>query len=298
MAQDAGAPTRRIGQLEDGAAARVEGVVRSAVEPLRSALLERPCVYWDVRRGLGHEPERREASWFWLEDETGKILVRTDALEVDVRASRAKEILETVSADHQALSDSLARLKQQLKGATGEEAKRVRAKQRELAAVVTYLLAVRAQAKGKIHLGGSTLDQQRRWIERNAPRTRPGEAARTIELTVDRYEVVLADGDRVVAEGVIATEPVPAGLATGGGYREQPTARILGPGRDGVVRVVGVGASRPVRSVPREGEPPADPSPWRPPPGVAAGGAFERRVLAGVTLLGMVALGAWYLLTH
>ncbi len=261
---------RRVAELEDGAAARVEGVVRAATETLRSPLLGRDCVYWDVRRGLGHAPERFEATWFWLEDATGRVLVRADALDVDVRAERTKEVLETVAADHQALSQVLQGLKQQLKTAHGEEHKQLKKKRAELAKVATFLLAVRAHARGRLHLGGMTLAQQGRWIEENAPTQRPAEGGATIAMAVDRYEVVLAPGDTVVAEGVVSTEPVPASMARGGGYRDAPSARVLGPGEGGVVRLVGVGASQPQPAPP----PTEEPAPRRRPRG---GGGKARK---------------------
>ncbi|MBX3272487.1 MAG: hypothetical protein KF729_19670 [Sandaracinaceae bacterium] len=296
--------TQRIGALEEGARARVEGVVRAAAAPLRSPLLDRACVYWEVRAGLGDAPERREASVFWLEDGTGRLLVRGDAIDVDVRAQRAQEILTTVASDHQALSEALRVIKEDLKRAGGAEAKRLQARRAQLAGVVTFLLAVRAHARGKVHLGGSTLAQQARWIEANAPKERPAEGAATIRMAVDRYEVVLADGDRVVAEGVVATEPVPVGLVPGGGYREQPTARVLGPGSSGLVRVLGVGASRPEPPEPvRAGAPPASRGARSGKRQGRAGGAaaarepdprrFERGVLATLVLVALAAVAAW-----
>lgn len=287
-------PLRRVAELEDGAAARVEGVVRAATELLRSPLLGRDCVYWEVRRGLGHAPERFEATWFWLEDATGRVLVRADALDVDVRAERTKEVLETVAADHQALSQVLQGLKQQLKTAQGEEYNQLQKRRRELAKVATFLLAVRAHARGRLHLGGMTLAQQGRWIEENAPAQRPAEGGATIAMAVDRYEVVLAPGDTVVAEGVVATEPVPASMAVAGGYRDAPTARVLGPGDGGVVRLVGVGASQPQPPPPPDEAPPPRRG-SRGPGGKAGEGrpAFERVVIGVVVGVFVVAAYLW-----
>ncbi len=267
--------------LEDGGTARIEGTIRLAGEPLRSPLLGRSCAYWDVRRGLGHEPERRESSTFWIDHGAGRVLIRTAALDVDVRAKRTEEVLATVSADHQVLSEKLRELKERRKRAAGDEAKRLAAERERLAKVATYLLAVRAHARGKLHLGGRTLAQQARWIEENAPKE--GDGAATVRMTVDRYEVVLADGDTVVAEGVVTVEPIPASLAGGGGYREQPVARVLGPGPSGVVRITGVSASQP----------------QAPPPVTRAGATtpgarFERGVVATVAFVAAVAGALWW----
>ena len=276
---------------------RVGGVVRAAADRLRSPLMGRECVYWDVRRGLGHHPERHESTPFWVEDASGKLLVRGDALDVDVRARRTKELLESVTTDTQVVSDRLRELKAKLKRTSGAPAKPLHAERKRLARLVTYLFTVRAHAKGKVHLGGKSLSQQARWIEENASEVRGDEGAATIAIAVDRYEVVVADGDSVIVEGTLATEPVPHGIAAGGGYRDRPTCRVLRAGESGAVRLTGVGASapQPVVGARIQGDAPAS--------GSGGGGhevepdpTFERSVLAALAVLGTAAVSLWWLL--
>ena len=111
-----------------------------------------------------------------------------------------------------------------------------------LAKVATLLCAIRAEARGNVHVGGNA-SGQRAWIEKNAALA-TGIGGRSLQRRQERFEVVLREGDAVEVEGALRREPLPSGMA--GGYRDRTDCWAVGPGPDGVVRVVGVGASAPV----------------------------------------------------
>lgn len=279
---------------------RIEGVVVAGPQALRSPLLGRECVYWDVRRGLRDEVERSDAAPFWVETEDGRWLVPPGTFDVDVRAKRSEEILDAVATDTQAISDQLRELKETTRHAAGDEARRLRRRREQLSQVVTFLYVVRAHANGKLHLAGKSLKEQGRWIEANAPKDRE-DGATSIAVAVDRYEVVIADGDRVIVEGVEGEAPIPPGMGAGGGYRERPTCRALRGGA-GPLRITGVGALRPPPRGPRDR--PSQPAPEQ---AQAEGGpvgfgeirsapAFERVVVGTLAVLGAIAVTLWLLL--
>lgn len=239
----------------EGETARIRGVVRAAGQTLRSKLHGVACVYWDVRVGLADEPEATDVCAFWLEDASGeRFLVRSEGLDVDVRAHRAEALVQVVEADIAVVSATIRELKDASR--TGPIAKQGEAnrERRRLAKVATLLCAVRAEARGNVHVGG-TLDGQRAWIAKNASLA-TGVGGRSLERREERFEVVLREGDAVEVEGQLRREPLPSGL--GGGYRERTDCWAVGPGPSGHVRVLGVGASAPVSEPEVRGE--ADPS--------------------------------------
>lgn len=231
-----------IGDLEDGAPARVEGSVRLAAGTTAAPLSGRAVVYWDVRRGLDITPERHGLVPFWLEDATGRILIPDESLEVGVRARRARDVLETISRDISVVSDQIRSIKRRIKN--GQGGRGLRDEQARLARTATFLCAVRAQARGRTHFAKMTLSEQAAWIEAQADAHRE-EGGATVRVAVDRYEVVIVEGDPLIAEGVVAVEPMPPEMGGPGGYRDQPTCRVLRPGPDGVVRILGVGRAAP-----------------------------------------------------
>jgi hypothetical protein len=227
----------------EGDTARIRGVVRAAGRTLRSQLHDVPCVYWDVRVGLADEPEATDVCAFWVEDEGGeRFLVRVDALDVDVRAQRAESLVQLVEEDIAAVSATIRQLKETAKhGPVAQQAEANR-ERRRLAKVATLLCAVRAEARGNVHVGGN-LAGQRAWIAAHV-QIATNEAGRSLQRRVERFEVVLREGDAVEVEGVVRREPLPSSL--GGGYRERTDCWAMVPGPSGHVRVVGVGESAPV----------------------------------------------------
>lgn len=229
--------------LHQGEVTCIRGVVRAAGQTLRSKLHGAPCVYWDVRVGLADEPEATDVCAFWLEDPSGeRFLVRGEGLDVDVRAQRAEALVQVVEEDIAVVSATIRELKDVSR--TGPIAKQGEAhrERRRLAKVATLLCAIRAEARGNVHVGGN-LEGQRAWIAKNASLA-TGVGGRSLERRQERFEVVLREGDAVEVEGQLRREPLPSGL--GGGYRERTDCWAVGPGPSGHVRVLGVGATAPV----------------------------------------------------
>ncbi|HJL17217.1 MAG TPA: hypothetical protein RMH99_16235 [Sandaracinaceae bacterium LLY-WYZ-13_1] len=289
--------TRAIGELEDGEEARVEGTVRAATgRSLRSPVTERACLYFDVRDGLDAEARERESLGFWVEDASGRVFVPGEAIEVDARAERGCDVVDAASADYQAVSDRLRDLKDRMRDAQGSAASALRKEREQLAKVATLLCAVTAQARGKVHLGG-TLHSQERWIRKHAHLAEGGPGATTIQLAFERWEVVIAEGDAVALEGCFRVEPLPPGVGAGGGYRSRPTCLVARPGSDGVLHLRGVGASASHPDAacarlaggcggPRSDEGAVE-APTRDP-------VFERRVLTTLSILAVVGGLLWW----
>jgi hypothetical protein len=240
------APLRTVSELVDGELCRIVGTIRTADDtPLRSRLGQLPCVYWDVREGLSDDPAESESQSFWLEDATGRVLVRSDRFAVEARAVRQKTLLSAVATDLRAVSDRLKDLKEAIVRSAGDDAAALHRERKHLAKVATLLCAIRAHARGRVHLAGS-LRSQEKWIRANTHlASGGGPGAATTNLMVDRWETVLQEGHRVEIEGMVTTEPAPPEIARGASYREAATVRVI-VGRDTHgVRVVGRGEHAP-----------------------------------------------------
>jgi hypothetical protein len=275
-----------IAELESGARARVVGTIRRARGVLTSELAKKPCVYWDVRAGLLEAPTRSEALDFWLEDESGRVLIIAKDLKVEALGERREEILRVADADHANVERRIRELKELLKTVSGPRAGQLQRERKALAHSLTLLLAIRAHARRRVHRAGSLRDQER-WI---AEQAKKGDGDhRSVKLMVESWEVVLEEGQRVEIEGVAAIEPVPPGVGEGGGYRERPTCTVLRAPEGGELRITGVGASA-LPQATREGK-------WTDPVRVVREPSrvtFERAVIAGlVVLLAAALLLSW-----
>jgi hypothetical protein len=233
----------RIADAEENQVVRIAGVVRAAGRTLRSKLEGESCVYWDVRKGVASAPEEHEACAFWLEDTSGaKALVRAEGLVVDVRAELAQQLVEMAEADIEVVSQRIRTLKDDARGGGPKQAEANR-ERRRLAKVATLLCAIRAEARGNVHVGGN-LQGQRQWIEKNRHLAGDDLGGRTVQRMVERFEVLLREGDPIEVEGLLRREPMPAEL--GGGYRDRSDGFVLAPDASGVVRVRGVGTAAPM----------------------------------------------------
>lgn len=274
-----------IAEIESGARVRVAGRVRQAAPtPLRSKLSDRECVYWDVRADAADAPLESDAQDFWVEDATGRALVRARALSVRLRQHRREDYLEQIVSDVDAVGVRIRELKDQLRE-QGPDHARLTAERRRLAKVATLLCAMRAEANGNVHLGGDA-NGQRAWIERNAHLADDGPGAASVKMRVkrrvERLEVALEVGQRVEVEGFAEVTPVPAGYGgASGGYRTAPTCLTL-RADDRPVLVLGVGEAAPA---PLEAPPARTTAAPSPRPAEDAG--VDRRLygLLAVTLL-------------
>jgi hypothetical protein len=232
-----------IAAIEDGSIVRITGRVRPIRAPLTSPLTNKPCVYWDVRRGLYSEPHKRESQTFWLEDASGRALISIDGASVEVHAERKREVMEVANADYAAASERLAEIKTTLRTVQGHDARALHQERTALAKVVTLMLAIRAHARGRVHIAGTLADQER-WIRDHA-----SDAAdrRSVKLMVDSWEVVIDDGAELEIAGTASIAPMPNDA--GGGYRERATCIAV---RADTVRGVGAHEQReePARVLP------------------------------------------------
>ncbi|GAB5545920.1 MAG: hypothetical protein SangKO_056800 [Sandaracinaceae bacterium] len=274
-----------IAEIESGARVRVAGRVRQAApSPLRSKLSDRECVYWDVRADAADAPLESDAQDFWVEDATGRALVRAGALSVRLRQHRREDYLEQIVSDVDAVGVRIRELKDQLRE-QGPDHARLTAERRRLAKVATLLCAMRAEANGNVHLGGNA-NGQRAWIERNAHLADDGPGAASVKMRVkrrvERLEVALEVGQRVEVEGFAEVTPVPAGYGgTSGGYRTAPTCLTLRADERPVL-VLGVGEAAPA---PREAPPARTTAAPSPRPAEDAGVDPRLYGLLAVTLL-------------
>ena len=236
---------RTIAQLQDGDTGRIRGRVRGArPELLLSKLGQKRCVYWDMRQGLDAPPEERESQAFWLEDATGKVLIPRDGVVIEARGERRKALVERATADIHAVTERIRQLKQELRSGTASG--EVMRERQHLAKVATLLCAIRAHARGNVH-NAASLKHQEEFIERNKHLVEGQDlGADTIEMMVQRFEVVLCEGDEVEAEGLFRVEPMPPDIGGAQGYRERPACLTLRPDRLGDARIVGVGQSAPI----------------------------------------------------
>ncbi len=202
-------------------------------------------MYWDIREGLDDAPREREGQSFWLEDGTGRVLVNGTALDVDARPQRRQAVLAAVETDLAALTSRLKTLKALRGKSQGTAERDLAAERARLSLAVTLLCAIRAQARGRLHLKGLSLHQQDRWIRDRAHLTEGGPGANATRLIVERWEVVLQEGQQVEVEGIVSIEPAPSELARGTSYRDVATISVLRPAHADGVRVTGLGAVAP-----------------------------------------------------
>lgn len=240
-------PPCEVAAARDGAGATITGTIRRATESLlRSPISERACVYWEVNRSLDRgEPERCEGIDFWLEDASGRALVRAERIEVAARARRKTDAIAIVDADVRDVSRRLAEIKRQRKQVGGAAAAALHAEREQLKDVATLLCAVAAHARGRVHTGGS-LRAQEAFIRSRTPGVGTGEPGqRTLSLLNERFEVVLAEGAQVQVSGLCLIERIPPGLGLGGGYRDVPTCLHMRAPAGGHLYIRGLGEAAP-----------------------------------------------------
>jgi len=246
-----------IGTLEDGAVAQITGVVRVADPDLiESPLGHEECVYWDVRRGVSDEPERQDGRDFWVEDDTGRVLVRAEGVRVNAKADRREALIKRLEADIEVVSTRIKAVKRRMQSAAPDKQRDLARERRRLAKVATVLCAIRADANGNIHVGG-TPEGQRRYIEerRSLLDSEQGLTSREVEVETERWEVVLSPGERVSLHARFVIRPLPGNVpGAQGGYRERPTCLTAEPvDESGHVEVTGRGAAAPRAMVEQPG---------------------------------------------
>lgn len=245
---DAGANPVTIADAREGQLVTLEGrICRALPTLLSSALSERPCVYWEVNRAIGEgAPERFDACDFWIEDDSGRALVRAERVRVEARAERKEEMITNIDADLDLVQNRLKELKVLRREAGGNIAAELMSESRELRKLATLLCSIRAHARGSVHRSGGSLAGQERYIREQREHFQSGgKGEKSLKLVDERFEVVLGEGEQIQVTGLCQREAVPAGLGLGGGYRDLPTCLHIRAPHDGQLMVRGVGSAAP-----------------------------------------------------
>ncbi len=219
-------PPCEIASARDGAGATLRGTVKRATDALlRAPISDKPCVYWEVNRTLGGDgaPQRFDGVDFWIEDASGRALVRASDIDVAARAERRTEAVRIIDAGIQQVSTRIGEIKRERREAFGATARALHDEHKKLKKLATLLCAIGAHARGNVHVGG-TLERQETYIrERSAQFDGGGGDTRALELARESFEVVLEEGAEVEVSGLCVVERIPPGLSVGGGYRDTPT---------------------------------------------------------------------------
>lgn len=214
-----GFPATPIGSATDGRSATFRGRVCLAGKKILSAeLSEKPCVYWEVNESVSSgEPQRFDGLPFWLEDETGRVLVQPQSVDVAARAEGRSQAIAVVDANLNEVSERIRQIKAERRDAMGRRAKELLREHKKLKKLATFLCAIRAHARGNVHRGG-TLEAQDRYL-RNHASEHEGKA---VELISEQFEVTLQEGDEVEIRGLCVMARLPPGIGHSGAYRDAP----------------------------------------------------------------------------
>jgi len=245
-AHDSGqGPAQSVAEAEDGQPVRLSGRVRLArhAEPLISPIGERPCVYYQVRELIGVESvqELTEAQDFYLEDATGRALVEVDRqrCQVEAAADRVHETMQVLDADIEEISRRLSRLKELMRGGNPAEQRKAHPAQQRLRKLATLLCSTRAHARGRIHGGRRTREQQAQLIRELSETFKDAEDVKwagSLQLDAPRHEVLLVEGAEVTVEGIGRLEPDPDPAAAVH-YREVPLRLVVRAPSGGPLRI-------------------------------------------------------------
>jgi hypothetical protein len=231
-----------IASAKDGVSGTFSGRVCLASErTLVARLSERPCVYWEINQTLGRgDPESSEGLPFWLEDDTGRILVQPQSVEVAARAEGRTRAVAVVDANINQVSQRIRQIKDERRMAAGPAAKKLLEEHRHLKRLATLLCAIRAHARGNVHIG-RTLKGQDAAIRKRSPEFE-GEA---ISLVGERFEVVLSEDAELEVSGLCVMAMAPPGMGHTRGYRDSPTCLQLRAPVGGRLHIRGLGDAAP-----------------------------------------------------
>jgi len=243
---------KKIASAEDGHVARLHGKVRFfGNAPLTSPLGERRCVYHEVRDPLKPDEQAEgRGQDFFLEDDSGRAVVIMKRHEVDMTPRMSQELVSLLDASVQAVSTHLHVLKDRYRSSAGDEQRRLSRELNRKKKVATLLCALRAQARGRVHMGKSPEDQAER-IARLKEQIESDEELQAADpIPIQRYEVTLEEGEEVTVEGFCQWEPDPDPRAEGASYRERPLRLVVRAPLDGVLRVEGEARAEGARGQP------------------------------------------------
>ncbi len=223
--------TPRIADLTPGPV-RVRGVARSTgIPPLSAPRSGLPCLCYVLADNAGDEHGAQD---FWVEDESGRVLVVMQGFTLDLGRS-ATAAAEVVDADIQAVQERLAELAERARKKGNEMADKLRAERKTLRKLYTLLCSIRAHRAGRCHVS-KTLDGQQRYIlQQSRYFMNSGAADGIATLKLVGAESLLVDGQEVRIEAEACLEQDPD--ARDGGYRARPTRTVLRAPMDGRIVV-------------------------------------------------------------
>jgi hypothetical protein len=168
---------------------------------------------------------------------------------VDAVADRVHDTLRVLDADIDEISNRLSRLKATMRSGVPAEQRKARPAQQRLRQLATLLCSIRAHARGRIHGGGRTHEEQAQLIRELSTKFKDAKDVKwagSLQLDAPRHEILLIEGAEVTVEGVGRWEPDPD-PASAVHYREVPLRLVVRAPADGPLRVT----DKPKAPVPR-----------------------------------------------
>ena len=212
-----------IADVVDGRIATVSGTVQGLGTPLTAPISGRACVYFEVRSAMA-APDAPAlevgAQDFLIEDESGRALVVMERYTTTVASRAWRQVVSAIDADIHEVSRKLRQLKQRMRRASPAEQRLLAGELRDDKRLATLLCAMRAHARGRLHMAES-LDEQRDYIAEQSQFYRDRGITREVTSRfLERNDVVLQAGDVVRVTGHCQWEPDPDPNAVGG-YRDR-----------------------------------------------------------------------------
>ncbi len=225
----------------------ISGVVQPHRDMLTSRATGRQCVCYAVVGGLlsNAGDEREAACDFIVQDESGRALIVMDRFRLSLGALESGGLMNVLEADIDKVSATISDLKAEARSRHDASRREVDAKLREMKALATLLCAIRAHARGNVHVGKSLAAQERFIHERSQELKGADTQGRQSELGsmparyVQSHETILREGDHVQVTGYATQEPDPTAAA---GYRDRPRWTVVRAPEGGLLHVEGEGA--------------------------------------------------------
>jgi hypothetical protein len=227
---------------------RVKGIVLAAGEGcLTSPITKRPCVCFEVHGGLARSGSHQQgAQDFLVKDASGTALIVMDRFELALGSLERGEQMSVLEADISKVSLRLSDLKAKARTVRHAERRQVDGELRELKGLATLLCAIRAHARGNVHIG-KTMEGQERYIQEGSKQyEKHGELNVAPARYLRAFDTILSEGDAVEVTGNATQEPDPERAA---GYRDRALRTVIRAPEGGVVCVSGEGAELAARAL-------------------------------------------------
>lgn len=239
-----------IAELAEGAVT-IEGVVRSSgAEPLVAPISKRACICYEVHSGLVGGGAEEDAQPFYLEDDSGRVLVEMDSYALELGAIVRQKQMAVLDADINAVAQRLADLKTKARDIADHEDKRSAfAHVRQLKEVATLLCCIRAHARGNVHHGGDLAGQEKYIAAMSQKFSQHGDTTEMPTQFLGQQDTVLLDGHAARVSGRAI------GKSAGAGYRDGARQLVIVAPEDGTIVVSGEGAADAARELQKQRDP-------------------------------------------